>query len=53
MTTVLLEIQLVYLWQVNFPYKECNLKNRLDTLLLQELKETFCHLSQVHYLIYI
>lgn len=33
--------------KVSFPYKECNINNRLDVLLLHELKETFCHLSQV------
>ena len=33
--------------KVSFPYKECNANNRLDVLLLNELKETFCHLSQV------
>ena len=30
-----------------FPYKECNLANRIDALLLQELKETYCHMEQV------
>lgn len=33
--------------KVSFPYKECDINNRLDVLLLHELKETFCHLSQV------
>ena len=33
--------------KVGFPYKECDACNRLDVLLLHELKETFCHLSQV------
>lgn len=32
--------------RVSFPYKECDINNRLDVLLLHELKETFCHLSQ-------
>lgn len=32
--------------RVSFPYKECDPANRLDVLLLQELKETFCHLSE-------
>ena len=33
--------------KVSFPYKECDATNRLDVLLLHELKETFCHLSEV------
>ena len=33
--------------KVSFPYKECGATNRLDVLLLHELKETFCHLSEV------
>lgn len=33
--------------KVSFPYKDCDVNNRLDVLLLHELKETFCHLSQV------
>ncbi|XP_031567507.1 actin-related protein 8-like [Actinia tenebrosa] len=32
--------------KVNFPYKECDLKSNLNTFMLTELKETFCHLSQ-------
>ena len=36
-----------FVFQVNFPYKECDLNSKLDVLLLQELKETFCHLSTV------
>ncbi|XP_048575853.1 actin-related protein 8 isoform X2 [Nematostella vectensis] len=32
--------------RVNFPYKECDVNNMLDAIMLQELKETFCHLSQ-------
>ncbi|CAK8690567.1 unnamed protein product [Clavelina lepadiformis] len=38
----------VFAWilmQNNFPYKECNVENRMDFLLLEELKETFCHLD--------
>ena len=29
-----------------FPYKNCNIDNRMDALLLQELKETYCHLDK-------
>ncbi|XP_072328584.1 actin-related protein 8 isoform X1 [Scyliorhinus torazame] len=29
-----------------FPYRTCQLFNRMDCLLLQQLKETFCHLDQ-------
>uniref|UniRef100_A0A4W3GXH7 Actin-related protein 8 n=1 Tax=Callorhinchus milii TaxID=7868 RepID=A0A4W3GXH7_CALMI len=29
-----------------FPYRDCQLFNRMDCLLLQQLKETFCHLDQ-------
>ncbi|XP_056128802.1 actin-related protein 8 [Lampris incognitus] len=38
-----------FLWllqRAGFPYKECQLTNRLDCQLLQHLKETFCHLDQ-------
>ncbi|XP_048873765.1 actin-related protein 8 [Brienomyrus brachyistius] len=34
------------LQRVSFPYRECLLSNRLDCMLLQQLKETFCHLDQ-------
>ncbi|XP_006631111.2 actin-related protein 8 [Lepisosteus oculatus] len=34
------------LQRAGFPYRECQLSNRLDCLLLQQLKETFCHLDQ-------
>ncbi|RMX44443.1 hypothetical protein pdam_00010070 [Pocillopora damicornis] len=43
------DITRAFFWllrRVNFPYKECDSNNRLDILLLHELKETFCHLSQ-------
>lgn len=33
------------LQRINFPYKECDINDKLDVYLLQELKETFCHLS--------
>ncbi|XP_032825583.1 actin-related protein 8 [Petromyzon marinus] len=29
-----------------FPYRECQLANRMNALLLQQLKENFCHLDQ-------
>lgn len=35
------------LQRAGFPYKECQLANRLDCQLLQHLKETLCHLEQV------
>jgi len=31
-----------------FPYRECRLASRVDALFMQELKETHCHLEQVH-----
>uniref|UniRef100_A0A8C5DEN6 Actin-related protein 8 n=1 Tax=Gouania willdenowi TaxID=441366 RepID=A0A8C5DEN6_GOUWI len=34
------------LQRAGFPYRECQLTNRLDCQLLQHLKETFCHLHQ-------
>ncbi|KAM4610829.1 actin-related protein 8 isoform 1-T1 [Polymixia lowei] len=34
------------LQRAGFPYRECQLSNRLDCKLLQHLKETFCHLDQ-------
>ncbi|MBN3311226.1 ARP8 protein, partial [Amia calva] len=34
------------LQRAGFPYRECQLSSRLDCLLLQQLKETFCHLDQ-------
>ncbi|XP_020314964.1 actin-related protein 8 isoform X1 [Oncorhynchus kisutch] len=34
------------LQRAGFPYRECQLSNRLDCILLQQLKETFCHLDQ-------
>lgn len=37
----------IFFPKVSFPYKECDATNRLDVLLLHELKETFCHLSEV------
>lgn len=35
------------LQRAGFPYRECQLNNRLDCQLLQQLKETLCHLEQV------
>ncbi|TSL97238.1 Actin-related protein 8 [Bagarius yarrelli] len=32
--------------RAGFPYRECRIANRLDSMLLQQLKETFCHLDQ-------
>ncbi|KAK1786881.1 hypothetical protein P4O66_017264 [Electrophorus voltai] len=32
--------------RAGFPYRECQLTSRLDCMLLQQLKETFCHLDQ-------
>lgn len=43
------DITRAFFWllrRVSFPYKECDATNRLDVLLLHELKETFCHLSE-------
>uniref|UniRef100_A0A672GQ90 Uncharacterized protein n=1 Tax=Salarias fasciatus TaxID=181472 RepID=A0A672GQ90_SALFA len=34
------------LQRAGFPYRDCQLSNRLDCQLLQQLKETFCHLNQ-------
>ncbi|XP_056897816.1 actin-related protein 8 isoform X1 [Takifugu flavidus] len=34
------------LQRAGFPYRECQLANRLDCQLLQQLKETLCHLEQ-------
>ncbi|XP_062248080.1 actin-related protein 8 [Platichthys flesus] len=34
------------LQRAGFPYRDCQLGSRLDTQLLQQLKETFCHLNQ-------
>ncbi|XP_065066274.1 actin-related protein 8-like [Rhopilema esculentum] len=33
------------LQRISFPYKECDINDKLDIYLLQDLKETFCHLS--------
>ncbi|KAG7224321.1 hypothetical protein INR49_000564 [Caranx melampygus] len=35
------------LQRAGFPYRDCQLSSRLDCQLLQQLKETFCHLDQV------
>ncbi|XP_043933549.1 actin-related protein 8 [Protopterus annectens] len=32
--------------RAGFPYRECHLSSRMDCLLLQQLKETHCHLDQ-------
>uniref|UniRef100_A0A3B4BLC0 FHA domain-containing protein n=1 Tax=Periophthalmus magnuspinnatus TaxID=409849 RepID=A0A3B4BLC0_9GOBI len=34
------------LQRAGFPYRDCELSSRLDCVLLQQLKETFCHLDQ-------
>uniref|UniRef100_A0A7N8WYD6 Actin related protein 8 n=1 Tax=Mastacembelus armatus TaxID=205130 RepID=A0A7N8WYD6_9TELE len=34
------------LQRAGFPYRDCHLSSRLDCQLLQNLKETFCHLDQ-------
>ncbi|XP_046896340.1 actin-related protein 8 [Hypomesus transpacificus] len=34
------------LQRAGFPYRDCQLSNRLDCQLLQQLKEVFCHLDQ-------
>ncbi|XP_076132578.1 actin-related protein 8 [Alosa pseudoharengus] len=34
------------LQRAGFPYRDCQLTNRMDCMLLQQLKETFCHLDQ-------
>ncbi|XP_028850073.1 actin-related protein 8 [Denticeps clupeoides] len=34
------------LQRTGFPYRECQLTSRIDCMLLQQLKETFCHLNQ-------
>ena len=44
------DISRVMLWllrRIGFPYKECQLSNRLDLMLVQEIKEMCCHLDQV------
>ncbi len=33
--------------RAGFPYRDCQLSNKLDCMLLQQLKESFCHLDQV------
>ena len=33
--------------RAGLPYKNCDVADRMDALLLQELKETYCHLDQV------
>uniref|UniRef100_A0A671LEF3 Actin-related protein 8 n=1 Tax=Sinocyclocheilus anshuiensis TaxID=1608454 RepID=A0A671LEF3_9TELE len=32
--------------RAGFPYRECQLSSKLDCMLLQQLKESFCHLDQ-------
>ena len=36
------------LTRCGLPYRDCRLSSRLDALLLQELKESHCHLEQVN-----
>uniref|UniRef100_A0A3Q2C7B5 Actin-related protein 8 n=1 Tax=Cyprinodon variegatus TaxID=28743 RepID=A0A3Q2C7B5_CYPVA len=43
------DVTRTFLWllqRAGFPYRDCQLTNRLDCQLLQHLKETFCHLDQ-------
>ena len=35
------------LMRSGFPYKTCELADKMDGLFLQELKEAYCHLDQV------
>ena len=37
------------LTRCGFPYAECRLNNRMDARLMQELKETYCHLEQAKF----
>lgn len=42
------DITQVFYWLLQkcaFPYKTCNDKNKLDTMLLRKLKEDFCHVN--------
>lgn len=42
------DIGAVFAWllkQNSFPYRSCNVANRMDAMLLDELKETFCHMD--------
>ncbi|XP_019869686.1 actin-related protein 8 [Aethina tumida] len=42
------DITQIFYWLLQkcaFPYKECNDKNKLDTMLLRKLKEDFCHVN--------
>ena len=38
--------------QCHFPYRECNRDDRLDGLLVEELKETWCHLDVVREIVW-
>uniref|UniRef100_A0A8B9L9S2 Actin-related protein 8 n=1 Tax=Astyanax mexicanus TaxID=7994 RepID=A0A8B9L9S2_ASTMX len=43
------DVTLCFFWlmqRAGFPYRDCQLTNRVDCILLQQLKETFCHLDQ-------
>ena len=33
--------------EAGFPYKECDLADRIDALLMKDLKESLCHMDQV------
>ncbi|KAM8829431.1 actin-related protein 8 isoform 3-T4 [Synchiropus picturatus] len=43
------DVTRIFFWllqKAGFPYRECQLANRLDCQLLQHIKETLCHLNQ-------
>ncbi|MGH0140671.1 UNVERIFIED_CONTAM: hypothetical protein FKN15_037779 [Acipenser sinensis] len=44
-----LDVTRCFFWLIQragFPYRECQLSSKTDCLLLQQLKENFCHLEQ-------
>lgn len=44
------DVTQTFLWLLQkcaFPYAQCNPSNRLDAILLQKLKEDFCHVDLV------
>ncbi|XP_077371291.1 actin-related protein 8 [Festucalex cinctus] len=43
------DVTRIFFWllqRAGFPYRDCQLSNRLDCQLLQHIKETLCHLDQ-------
>ncbi|XP_054640235.1 actin-related protein 8 isoform X1 [Dunckerocampus dactyliophorus] len=43
------DVTRIFFWllqRAGFPYRDCQLSNRLDCQLLQQVKETLCHLDQ-------